>query len=78
MNTKEPLGTKNYPPYLTVPQVQEITQLSRGQVYRLIERYAETGGAEGIPSVRFGRCLRVPSHMLPAGGDLGAPLEGDR
>ncbi|MGB2743143.1 MAG: helix-turn-helix domain-containing protein [Candidatus Microthrix parvicella] len=64
MTTTEPPGTKQYPPYLTVPQVQELTQLSRGQVYRLIERYTETDGAEGIPSVRFGRCLRVPSHTL--------------
>ncbi|MFZ1440361.1 MAG: helix-turn-helix domain-containing protein [Candidatus Microthrix subdominans] len=69
MTTIEPSSTKPYPTYLTVPQVQELTQLSRGQVYRMIERYIETGGTEGIPSVRFGRCLRVPSHMLPTGSD---------
>lgn len=78
MTTIEPAGTKPYPPYLTVPQVQQLTQLSRGQVYRLIERYTETDGAEGIPSVRFGRCLRVPSHMLPTGSDPAIALEPHR
>ena len=46
MTTTEPPGTKQYPPYLTVPQVQELTQLSRGQVYRLIERYTELAALE--------------------------------
>ncbi len=78
MTAIEPPTTTSYPPYLTVPQVQELTQLSRGQVYRLIERYTETNGAEGIPSVRFGRCLRVPSHMLPHGGDPATAQEKGR
>ena len=78
MTPIDPPNTKQYPPYLTVPQVQELTQLSRGQVYRLIERYTETDGAEAIPSVRFGRCLRVPSHMLPTGSDPAIAQEPHR
>lgn len=53
-----------YPPFLTVAQVQEVTQLGRGQVYRLVQEYLESDGATGIPSVRFGRCLRVPRDEL--------------
>jgi hypothetical protein len=65
MSSVEPGRGEKYPPYLTVPQVQELTQLSRGQVYRLIRRYAETGGVEGISCVRFGRLIRIPYNSLP-------------
>ena len=45
----------DYPPLLTV---------ARGQVYRLIQDYLDSGGREGIPSVRFGHSLRVPLDGL--------------
>lgn len=54
----------DYPPLLTVAQVQDYTQLGRGQVYRLIQDYLDSGGREGIPSVRFGHSLRVPLDGL--------------
>ena len=54
----------DYPPLLTVAQVQDYTQLGRGQVYRLIRDYLDSGGREGIPSVRFGHSLRVPLDGL--------------
>lgn len=53
-----------YPPLLTVAQVQDVTQLGRGQIYRLIQKYLDSGGREGIPSIRFGRSLRVPKDGL--------------
>lgn len=52
------------PPFLTVKQVQELTQLGRAQVYALVNRYRETDGKEGMPVTEFGRNLRVPTAAL--------------
>lgn len=54
------------PAFLTVPQVQDLLQVGRSSVYRAIDLYFESDGAEGIPAVRIGRLLRVPSHALIA------------
>jgi hypothetical protein len=55
---------RSLPAYLTVPQVQDLLQVGRSSVYRAIDLYFESDGAEGIPAVRIGRLLRVPSHAL--------------
>jgi len=55
---------EDLPPFLRVDQAQELTQLGRSQLYELTRRWRETGGAEGIPVVRFGRCLRIPTAAL--------------
>jgi hypothetical protein len=52
------------PPFLRIGQVQELTQLSRSQVYELTRLWRETNGAEGIPVVPFGGALRVPTAAL--------------
>lgn len=52
------------PPFLRIEQVQQLTQLSRSQVYALVRRYRQTGGKEGMPVVEFGRNLRVPTAAL--------------
>ena len=52
------------PPFLRVEQAQELTQLGRSQLYEQTRRWRETGGKEGIPVVRFGRCLRIPTAAL--------------
>jgi hypothetical protein len=52
------------PPFLRIEQVQQLTQLSRSQVYALVGRYRQTGGKEGMPVVEFGRNLRVPTAAL--------------
>lgn len=55
---------EDLPPFLRVEQAQELTQLGRSQLYELTRRWRETNGAEGIPVVRFGRCLRIPTAAL--------------
>ena len=55
---------EDLPPFLTVKQVQELTQLGRAQVYALVNRYRETDGKEGMPVTEFGRNLRVPTAAL--------------
>ena len=52
------------PPFLRIEQAQELTQLGRSQLYEQTRRWRATGGKEGIPVVRFGRCLRVPTAAL--------------
>lgn len=77
MEPPETNPTDDYPMYLTVAQVQELTQLGRGLIYRLIEQYRATDGLEGIPAVRFGRSLRVPREQLREIADQSA-LERNR
>ncbi len=55
---------EDLPPFLRVDQAQELTQLGRSQIYEQIRRWRASGGKEGIPSVRFGRCVRVPTAPL--------------
>lgn len=55
---------EDLPPFLRMDQVQALTQLGRSQLYEQARLWRETGGAEGIPNVRFGRCLRIPTAAL--------------
>ncbi len=55
---------EDLPPFLKIKQVQELTQLSRTQVYALVGRYRDTDGGEGMPVTEFGRNLRVPKAAL--------------
>lgn len=55
---------EDLPPFLTIKQVQELTQLGRAQVYALVNRYRATDGKEGMPVTEFGRNLRVPTAAV--------------
>lgn len=55
---------EDLPPFLRVEQAQELTQLGRSQLYEQTRLWRGSGGKEGIPVVRFGRCLRSPGHRL--------------
>lgn len=67
------------PPFLRVEQAQELTQLGRTQIYEQARRFLDTGGREGIPAVRFGRCVRIRTAALlaMAGLDDAAASAGD-
>ena len=58
------MNVDELPPFLRVEQVQELTQLGRSQIYKEAGRFLSTGGREGLPVVRFGRCLRFPKAAL--------------
>jgi excisionase family DNA binding protein len=47
------------PEYLTVPELASYLRISRNNAYALVSRGA-------IPSVRFGRLVRVPKTALRA------------
>ncbi len=55
---------EDLPPFLRVDQAQELTQLGRTQLYEQTRLWRETDGREGIPVVRFGRSLRIPTSAL--------------
>jgi len=67
------------PAFLTVEEAAAVLRIGRTAAYLLVRRWEETGGAEGLPVVRFGRLLRTPVHELErlAGGAIelraGAP-----
>jgi hypothetical protein len=63
------------PPFLRMDQAQELTQLGRSQLYEQARRWRASGGKEGIPNVRFGRSLRIPTAALLRLADVEA--EGD-
>jgi len=49
---------------LTVAEAAELLRVSPTTVYELIHRHRATGGAEGLPAHRLGRCLRVPRVVV--------------
>ena len=61
-----------YPPFLTVEEAAAIMRIGRTCAYQLARQFEATDGAEGMPVVRFGRQLRVPTARLEEWA--GAPL----
>jgi hypothetical protein len=59
-----PSAPKVPPAFLTVEEAAAVLRIGRTAAYLLARRWEDTGGAEGLPVVRFGRLLRVPVHEL--------------
>jgi hypothetical protein len=51
-------------PTLRVEEAGELLDFSRSKAYAEANRYLATNGAEGLPVIRFGRTLRVPTAAL--------------
>jgi hypothetical protein len=45
---------------LTVDEAEDRLQIGRTLAYQLTQLYLTTGGADGIPAVKIGGCIRVP------------------
>lgn len=54
------------PEMLRVEEAAEVLRISRSRAYDEVATFQRTGGAEGLPSIRIGRCLRVPKRALLA------------
>ncbi len=54
------------PDMLRVDEAAALLRISRSRAYDEVAVYRRTGGAEGLPSIRIGRCLRVPKRALIA------------
>jgi hypothetical protein len=60
-------------PTIDVERAGEIVGLGRRAAYVQAARYLETGGTEGLPVLKFGRALRVPTAALLRMLSLEAP-----
>lgn len=52
------------PDVLTVEEAARILRIGRNSAYALARQWLATGGKEGLPAVRLGRCVRVPRPAL--------------
>lgn len=52
------------PDVLTVEEAAQILRIGRNSAYGLARRWIDSGGEEGLPAIRLGRCLRVPRSAL--------------
>jgi len=48
----------------TVDEAARVLRIGRSLAYKLTRQYLDSGGAGGIPVIRFGSCLRVPRWAL--------------
>jgi hypothetical protein len=58
------MGVAELPEMLTVDEAADVLRISRSSAYEGVGLFQATSGAEGIPSVRIGRSLRVPKRAL--------------
>jgi excisionase family DNA binding protein len=51
-------------PFLRVVEAARFLRISRTSAYALTRRFLDTDGREGLPAVRIGRSVRVPTAAL--------------
>ena len=49
---------------LTVAEAAGLLRIGRSLAYQLAHEYLNSGGIAGLPVMRFGTCMRVPSWTL--------------
>jgi excisionase family DNA binding protein len=54
------------PDMLTVEEAAAVLRICRSRAYQAVATFQRTAGAEGLPSIRIGRSLRVPKSALLA------------
>jgi excisionase family DNA binding protein len=72
MTDSRAFETEDPPDFLTVEEAADVVRIGRTAAYRLARQYLATGGAAGLPVVRYGRQLRVPRCKLEEA--LGGPI----
>ena len=51
-------------PFLRVEEAARLLRISRTSAYALADRWLDTDGADGLPAVRIGRSIRIPTVAL--------------
>jgi hypothetical protein len=72
MTSSRTLDPTTPPDFLTVEEAADVVRMGRTAAYRLARQYLATGGASGLPVVRYGKQLRVPRCKLEDA--LGGPI----
>ena len=50
-----------YGPFLRVGEAAVLLRISRTSAYVLANRWLDTDGVDGLPAVRIGRSIRIPT-----------------
>lgn len=50
-----------YGPFLRVEEAAQLLRISRTSAYVLANRWLETDGVDGLPAIRIGRSIRIPT-----------------
>ncbi len=58
------MSIEDLPDFLTAEETAAVLRIGRTQTYAEIRRWETSGGDTGIPSVRFGRTVRVPKAAI--------------
>jgi hypothetical protein len=51
-------------PFLRVEEAAELLRISRTSAYALANRWLDTDGVDGLPAVRIGRSIRIPTAAI--------------
>ena len=51
-------------PFLRVEDAARLLRISRTSAYALARRWLDSGGTDGLPALRFGRSIRIPTAAL--------------
>jgi hypothetical protein len=52
---------EQYGPFLRVEEAARLLRISRTSAYVLANRWLDTDGGDGLPAVRIGRSIRIPT-----------------
>ena len=58
------MDIENLPDMLRVDEAAAVLRISRSRAYDAVATFQRSGGAEGLPSIRIGRTLRIPKRAL--------------
>jgi hypothetical protein len=53
-----------YGPFLRVEEAARLLRISRTSAYVLANRWLDTDGVDGLPAVRIGRSIRIPTAAV--------------
>jgi hypothetical protein len=62
-----------YGPFLRVEEAARLLRISRTSAHALANRWFDTDGADGLPAVRIGRSIRIPTVAVERLADPGTP-----
>jgi excisionase family DNA binding protein len=61
-------------PFLRVEEAAQLLRISRTSAYALANRWLVTDGIDGLPAIRIGRSIRIPTVAIESLAGLGPAL----